>query len=286
MQKDKWSLEHIPLSDILLDPDNIRLDITGRVNQNALLADLFNNERAMQLVSSIIRNGLFPNEFPIVIKQNEKYIVIAGNRRIAALKAIQNPDVIPNFTKEIKNIERLEGIQASIQSVRVVIAPSHQSVRKLLATRHTENTRRPWRPLRQAYFYKTLLDSPTETWTIERLQKEFPEDNVYKFIRMLEIHKVAKSLDYPPEIASIVHDERKFLITTLERVCDNHHAQVLLGFSFNDDGTFRINGDKKSFEKYFRIIVQDIALKNENSRSLNSDDMIKEYIQSLVNESL
>lgn len=275
-----WQIKVVQLSEILLDTDNIRLEIAGKVTQNLLIADLFNNEKAMDIVLNIINNGMFPDEIPVVIQQNKKYIVIEGNRRIAALKAIQQPDIAPKFFAEkIKEIKS----QSDIESINVVIAPSRQGVQKLVASKHTKNIRRAWKPLRQAYFYKTLLDSTKEEWTIERLQEEFAVHDIPRFIKMLEMHKIAKSLDYRTDDIEIkVHDERNFPITTLERIYDNQKAQELLGFNFKNDGTVNINVKKEEFEKVFQRIVQDIAMTNEDSRSLNTDGKIESYVQSVI----
>ena len=279
MQQYDWPIKGVSLDEILLDTDNVRLNVTGKVAQSSLLADLFNYENAMELVISIVENGVFPDELPVVIEQDGKYIVIEGNRRIAALKAIQKPDIAPDsFATKIKGL----GALPNVQSVNVVIARSRDATNKLIASKHTKTTRRRWRTLRQAYFYKTLLNSPTEKWTIESLQKAFPEHDIRKFIRMLEMHKIAKSFDYPPEIASKVHDERKFPISTLERVYDNQTVQELMGFTFNDDGTVKIASEQVAFSKAFQRIVLDIAERNVDSRSLNTKNIVNSYVQSFI----
>ena len=283
MQQYNWPTKHVSLNEVLLDADNIRLDGTGKVaqdsvTQNSLLADLFNYESAMELVISITENGVFPDELPVVIEQEDgKYIVIEGNRRIAALKALQNPSIAPDsfFDKIIA----LGPLSPDLQRIHVVIAPSREATNKLIASKHTKTTRRPWKPLRQAYFYRVLQDK--EGKTIEQLKREF-DPNVPRFIRMLEMHKIAKSFDYPSEIASEVHNERNFPITTLERVYDNQQVQGLLGFAFNDDGTVRIKTKQAAFSKAFRKIVYDVANRTEDSRSLNTDTKIKNYVQSFI----
>lgn len=280
MASHNWPIKAIPLSKVLLDVDNIRLDIFGKVTQDLLVADLFNNENAMELVLSIVNNGIFPDELPVAVKKDGGYIVIEGNRRIAALKAIQDPKSAPKiFIEKIKKLKSLP----KIASINFVIAPSREDVQKLIASKHTKNTRRAWKPLRQAYFYKTLLDSTKEKWTIDRLQKEFAVHDIPHFIKMLEIHKVAKSLEYKTNaIEEKIHDERNFPISTLERIYNNQKCQKLLGFAFNEDGTLRINAKKDQFTKVFQRIVQDIAMNNEDSRSLNTENKIEKYVQSII----
>ena len=279
MAKD-WPIKRISLNKILLDTDNIRLDLGGKITQELLIADLFNNEQAMEMVTSIVKNGVFPDEQPDVIKQGSKYVVVEGNRRVAALKAIQKPSCAPKiFAEKISKLKPLP----RIPSINVVVAPSRQAVQKLIASKHTKNTRRAWKPLRQAYFYKTLLDSKKEKWTIQKLQEEFAVHDISKFIRMLEMHKIAKSLEYrTDEIAAKVHDERSFSITTLERVYNNQKVQAALGLEFKPDGRLTITANQKQFSGIYQRIVQDIAMGNEDSRSLNKDDKIEVYLNSII----
>ena len=284
MQQYDWPVKNVSLDEILLDANDIRLGVTGKATQSSLLADLFNYESAMKLVLNIAENGVFPDELPVVVEQDGKYIVIDGNRRIAALKALQNPNIAPaSFVTKIK---KLGPLPQNIQRVNVVVAPSRKDTNKLIASKHTKNIWRRWKPLMQARFYATLLNSSNEKRPIESLQKEFPEHDIPKFIRMLEMHKIAKSFDYPPEITSKIRNERNFRFSTLARVYDNQQVQELLGFTFNNDGTVNIKSERAVFLKTFQRIVSDIATRNIDSRSLNRDTQIRDYVQSLVEKPL
>ncbi len=81
-----WPIDEFPIDDLYLDQYNIRTPISSE-DQNALIQDMFANEDAFEIVRSYVQNDVFPDEFPIVTKEDGKLIMLEGNRRLAALKA-------------------------------------------------------------------------------------------------------------------------------------------------------------------------------------------------------
>lgn len=200
---DSWTRTKENVADLFLDLENIRLQVDPKTSQNALINDLFFNEGAMQILESIATNGFFPDEVPVVIKENNKLVVIDGNRRVAALKVLLHPEIVPS--KEAKIRELIKNTVASIKKIEVVLAPDRDSVRHFLASKHTHNTRKPWKPLRQAYFYKAEL---ARGKNIQDLKKEYPNVNIDKFLKLINIHKIAKSIQYESEqVTKKVHSE-------------------------------------------------------------------------------
>lgn len=79
-----------------LDPRNVRLDLPEGVPESDIVQDLFTNEKALALVEGITKVGLMTHEVPIVVERDGELTVVEGNRRDAALKAIQNPYLAPD----------------------------------------------------------------------------------------------------------------------------------------------------------------------------------------------
>lgn len=268
-----WPIKEYSVNSIYLDTKNIRLPITD-TTQEAILQDLFSNEDAFEILKSIVQYGLFPDEFPIVIKEKNKIIVIEGNRRVAALKALDNSERVPYFKERIKALKN-----PKIQKIRAVLAPSREKATQLIANKHTINLRRPWKPLRQAYFYKSQIENGK---TIEELKLEYPGHEITKFIKMLETHHLAKSITYENDAVTLmVHDERKFPITNLERMYDDVYVTGYLGIDFDKNGKAKGNTKADEFKKALKRIVEDIALDILNSRNTNNKEQRKKYIDSL-----
>lgn len=271
-----WPIDDYSINDIFLDTKNIRLPITDTA-QDAILQDLFSNEDAFDLVKSIVQYGLFPDEFPILVKEKNKLTVIEGNRRLAALKALDNPDRVPLFKDKIKALKNPKA-----QQVRAVLAPNRDRATSLIANKHTINLRRPWKPLRQAYFYKSQLDNGK---SIDQLKIEYPEHDISKFIRMLEAHHLARAILYENDaVTLIVHDERKFPITNLERMYEDAYVTDYLGISFDSNGKIKGNVKADEFKKAYKKIVEDVASGEIDSRKYNHKDQRKKYIDELPKE--
>ena len=106
-----------------------------RPTQQELIADLLEHEEVMDLVRDIARQGYFPNELLVAIRDGANTIVVEGNRRLAALKLLLNPELAPdNYQKRIR--QHAAGNQHPIQKVQVVLAPSRNAAVPLIIARH------------------------------------------------------------------------------------------------------------------------------------------------------
>src|SRR3989344_630194 len=271
---DQWPREKVKITDLFLDSKNIRLDGGANLSQGALINDLFSNEDAMQVLKSIAVNGFFPDEIPVTVKEDKKFTVLEGNRRVAAVKALLRPEIVPSKESAIKEI--LKSAVTVSDEREVVVAPDRDSAMIFLANKHTLNTKRRWRPLRQAYFYRAELDRGK---TVQNLRDDYPTVDIGKFLRLLNVHKIAKSIKYDSEtIAKKVHNEKSFPASTIERLYEDKRVRDFLGFDFDVDGEVKINIDKKEFEKGFKKVVEDVVEKNVDSRALNAEKDRKAYL--------
>ncbi|MBU2548327.1 MAG: hypothetical protein KKB20_07960 [Proteobacteria bacterium] len=91
----------IPIESLLLDPENARHG--EQDDQNAVLKWMSTGKdkaKVIILAQSIAKNGPNPSELPIVIPagdgEQRLYIVLEGNRRIAVMKMLHDPDKCPD----------------------------------------------------------------------------------------------------------------------------------------------------------------------------------------------
>lgn len=270
-----WQIKEYSIAELYLDQHNIRTTISDE-DQNALIRDMFTNEDAFEIVRSFVQNDVFPDEFPICIKENGKEIIIEGNRRLAALKALNEPNIIPAWANRIEALRN-----PNIVKIRVILAPNREAAIKHIANKHTVNYRRPWKPLRQAYFYKSQIENGK---SINELINEFPDHNVPRFIKMLEMHHLAKSININDSLKAKVHDDRDFPITNLERFYDDKNVSEFLGIEFDRLGKVKGKIDKTEFEKGFKKIIEDVAMGDIDSRRYNKIEQRKKYINDFPNQ--
>ena len=80
----------LPLTDLLLDPENPRLPpepgILDRTSQNAIALYMETAYRLEEIAESIVERGFDPTEILWVVPTNGRYTVVEGNRRLATLR--------------------------------------------------------------------------------------------------------------------------------------------------------------------------------------------------------
>jgi len=271
-----WKRQTVSLDDLLLDPDNIRLNVRHK-DQSSILIDLFANEQAFEILKSIVESGFFPDEVPVVIKKDSKYVVLEGNRRVAALQALKEPQTVPQYTNEIKKIT-VDLIP--ITQLMVVVAPGRNSALRFLANKHTRRSRKPWKTLRQAYFYYAQYEQGKG---IEQLRIEYSGVDIPRFVRMFEVHRIARSMRYDDGIARKVSDEKKFEISTLERIYGDPYVRERIGVSFDEEGHVIVSSHKDAFEKIFARIIADMVNGRISSRKgVRTDAERKKYIDEIL----
>ena len=86
----------IPVADLLLDEENPRLATPNQGQRETIRAmATFQGSRLQVLATDIVRHGLDPSDLFIVMEVgNKRYVVLDGNRRVTALKALENPEIV------------------------------------------------------------------------------------------------------------------------------------------------------------------------------------------------
>ena len=103
----------IAVSDLVVDTRNPRL-VEPDKSQRDALRDLAASQgnKLVALAKDVIGYGLNPSELPIVIRtKDQRYAVLEGNRRLTALRALENPDLLanavqPSVLTKFKGVER------------------------------------------------------------------------------------------------------------------------------------------------------------------------------------
>src|SRR5690606_32493606 len=104
-------IEFIPVSSLVFDPDNPRLPSTVRVKkddedyEDEVINWMLQYENVIELMSSIGEKGFFPAEPILVVENGEgKFEVIEGNRRLTAVKLLNNPSIAQKKKNTISDL--------------------------------------------------------------------------------------------------------------------------------------------------------------------------------------
>lgn len=98
----------IPISQLMVNPSNPRFEPVQDQNQATLTMLNQEEDTIKKLAKDIVKYGLNPTKNLAVYLQNGKYTVLEGNRRIVALKLLDDPSItdnleLQNFFKALKD---------------------------------------------------------------------------------------------------------------------------------------------------------------------------------------
>ena len=115
-------IDHPP-SALHLDPDNPRLaDKSFSVeNQDEILRWLWRNKSVNELVDSILANTFWKHEELFVTEEEGRLVVVEGNRRLAAVKVISDPDLRERLGIQLAS-DPSEQVLDSIRTLPVIHA--------------------------------------------------------------------------------------------------------------------------------------------------------------------
>lgn len=223
-----YKTENINISLLDLDVQNPRflLLYNNSNSQNDIIKYLLKNENANEIVKSIVEQQYYRSDsFLYVIQSNDRYIVKEGNRRLAAIKALQDPQKYLNnrYDKFI------------ICEVPCLIYSDKSALDKDIASRHTQTDVKRWSRLAQgAYIYNCLKDG----MQLSDLNYLKDYKSLYKLFNM---YLAAEKVGYREEFKKLVLDwDRATLIERFFSIHSQKYILPYLGYSINND-TCQIN---------------------------------------------
>lgn len=262
-----------------LDAKNPRLgrQSTGR-SQQEIIQYLFKHDKVLDIAESIAIRGYFPIESLLAVEEQGKIIIVEGNRRLAALKGLHNPDLLDAPLRGKLQVLRNRMIDSGIlSSVPVVIDVSRRATDRTVAGRHIGQPVKAWQAEDRASFIMEKLD---EGYSVDQLRDElnFTLSDIQKAKTTKAIAEVARALPVTDDKAKdALASERPGIFSTISRIFDSAYARKKLFLEPDSEHGFVAKTSKPEIEKALTRIVTDIATGKETSRTLNNEDAIKEY---------
>lgn len=156
----KTEIKNLPLDLLTYDPLNPRLptSIDGN-DEKAVISWMLDNENLIELMLSIAEKGYFEAE-PIWVvpsgTKEGKFEVVEGNRRLTAVKLLNNPDLATSRRNTIDNIIR--DAKVFPKEIASIIFSSREEVEVYLGYRHITGVQN-WDSLAKARYLKHMLKS-------------------------------------------------------------------------------------------------------------------------------
>ncbi|WP_374008529.1 hypothetical protein [Leifsonia sp. LS-T14] len=224
----------VPLTRLKLDLENYRIP-TRRDDEAEALAYLFESEDVIGAARLILRNGYFDNEVPIVTEDTPgTYIVQEGNRRVSALKAMQDPSIIPSHERQLHEMLKRYAEEASAlpTSIRVLVAPTRDVAAPHIARLHTGESKRSWTRDQQAtFYYSRLADS-----TVEQLRATFIGVDIPRFIRMASMRLFLTGVKFNDASLHAFAASDDLKMSAFEYAYRQKDIAAAIGIAFTKDG--------------------------------------------------
>ncbi|MCC4242282.1 ParB N-terminal domain-containing protein [Thalassospira povalilytica] len=263
----QWETKSIPLNNIILDSDNPRLGPYNQSSDVAALAYLVEHENVLGLARNIAEyKNLYPHESIICIPiEDGNYIVVEGNRRVAACKLLSKPYLIgaAGDESEIPKID--DQTRSSISQLQACIADTRQTADEIIAKLHIDEFGKlSWNTRKKIRYVESRLRFGND---VEALASNLgiSTRNLYKLKSFGRVFTYVSSLTWSTKERSVIWDDAvdldiMFYVLT-NNVIYSHFGHVL----FSDAG--EINHDFPDKDEVCKRIVQHTLI----SQRLNID---------------
>lgn len=180
---------YVPVVDLLYDPQNPRLGGAAKNKTQEQIQKYLEGQPhyALELVGSIVENGFLPYEPLIVRQEDNKFVVIEGNRRLAAVRSIlsEPPDKYPP-----------EVVARSQQLPVLVFADGvhrdSEEVLRYLGVKHLFGFRE-WTPTSKAMFLDQRIGSKKDLAQVLR-ELNIKKQEVGRYLIPYRLRKAAKQI--------------------------------------------------------------------------------------------
>lgn len=276
-----WSTRLLSIDNLKLDVKNPRFSYqsTKEMNQTEIVKYLIENHAVYELAKAIAINGYLLNEEPIVCKEGDSYVVLEGNRRVAACKILLNPYkfLSPQRAKELSKYDPID------DKLRCNIAPTRRDADTLIYNKHTGIPLQKWDKVSQDAFLANLLQSENLSAEQVAYKLSVPASEIRKALRRHSIHQYSIKLfqSEPYELEQI--QEQSFPITNFERFYDDERGLNFLGLTFGSNGEIQKRLPDDEFNRRFKFIVNQILSQDLTSRTFNNEEDKKEYFSTIQN---
>ncbi len=174
---------------------------------------------------------------PIIVwkdEESQKYYVAEGNRRVLALKLLNDPSKAPKSIRAY--VRNLSKNRTPIEKIKVNVAPSFDEAEWYINQRNSVSTlQRPWSRIQQQRWIETLYNKYGNDIDLLLSKSSMSQGELENAIRNLRLIDLIKT----PEVKDILSDQQykdatsyKFPITIIERFFANKLVKDEWGVEF------------------------------------------------------
>lgn len=169
----KYMFKDISFKDLKLDNQNPRIPKSIRdsnPSEEKLIEYMLLDASLIELMLAIGENGYFPGEQLLVVKDtDDKYRVVEGNRRLTAVKLLNNPELATVQKSKIKRV--IEETKERPNEIPCLEFKTEEEIHKYLGFRHITGIKE-WGLLEKARYLYSLKESIFKVDNINQASRE------------------------------------------------------------------------------------------------------------------
>jgi hypothetical protein len=274
LENNNWREQKILLKNLSLWGDNARFPDKYFNKSAKELIEYFctkENFKIEDLAKEIVKDFDLPQlEKLIVYNADELLITLEGNRRLAAYKLLNNPELAPSdaLKNKFQKLKQKIDIDDDLSFDCLVTEKKAEGFRFIERKHVNGNNEVNWGEQERTH-YNVRRGNATK--------KEEFKDAVAKIIKDLDIPERLKDQVLGPGY-----------VTTFWRILDNSPAWKEYGFNLKDNGELEITDS--NFKDKLKVIIlhvlkkQDFSGNKIDSRSLNTNKEKEEYLKSIQSD--
>lgn len=218
--------------DLSLDIKNPRFGLLEAGSEEEALRILVESADLKELWNSISVRGFEPFEPLVATKEEGRLVVLEGNRRLAAVKLLLNPDLLPDESRRKIPDMPADKID-SCRSLPVIEVPNRAAANGYIGFKHVNGPAR-WSSLAKARFGVNFFETMENTFSPhERLQSLSKQlgDSRSVIIRLLVAYKIVEQARDLGLFDSLAVDENEIEFSHLYTMINNPQTRERLGIS-------------------------------------------------------
>jgi hypothetical protein len=153
------NVKNINISDLKLDSNNPRLPKSKQgYDENSIIEFMLLDASLIELMLAIGKSGYFPGEQLLVVfdETDSKYRVIEGNRRLSAVKLLNNPNIATVQKSKIAQV--IKETTERPREIPCLVFNDEQEIRKYLGFKHITGIKE-WRLQEKARYLYGLRET-------------------------------------------------------------------------------------------------------------------------------
>ncbi|HCF8498962.1 TPA: ParB N-terminal domain-containing protein [Klebsiella variicola] len=285
-----YKTQPISPNELILDPKNPRLyngqSFSDNTEPHELVKALADNADLDELIKSISENGYMSIEPLIVMKRGDKYVVLEGNRRLAAIKLLTE-DGLARKCRVVVPSKLPQSVVDSLKEVAVYLVKDESEARSFIGFKHVNGPHK-WDSFAKAQFaYKWFISERHKGLTIDEITKKLGDSNntVRSIVSAMFVLEQAKN----QEIYDINSDRMspKFSFSHLYTALNRSEYKDFLGLERDWNVTLKDNPvPSQNAEKLRDVLIGLYGSKKDKRTSLISSQNpdLKYFGEVLVNE--